>query len=103
MEKLIRDKIVDIALSSGETLKTRISNGGELTQFLKNKIVEEANEVFLSGTKEEITEELADLLTVIKAFGDHLGIEDNIFEAAEKKYEERGGFEKGIILIKENI
>ena len=36
MEKLIRDKIVDIALSSGETLKTRISNGGELTQFLNN-------------------------------------------------------------------
>lgn len=103
MEKLIRDKIPDIVSSKGETLNIRTAVGDEFRNFLLDKILEEAAEVRSAQNEEELAEELADLLTVIKGIGDHLNIEDKIFEAAKKKYEERGGFEKGIILIKENI
>ena len=99
-EKLVRDKIADVALRErGEVLNTRMATPEEFLFLLKHKIVEEANEVFAANTKEELAEELGDLLEVIRAISQRQGIVDELFKKREAKFLERGGFEKGIVLI----
>lgn len=99
-EKLVRDSIVDFVFKQrGEILNTRVASSDELLTFLKYKIVEEANEVFNAKNKEELVEEMADLLEVMKALASNQSIVDEMFLKRESKYSERGGFEKGIILI----
>lgn len=99
-EKLVRDKIADVVFQkSGEVLNTRIATAEEFSFLLKHKIVEEANEVFAANTKEELAEELGDLLEVIRAIAQRQGIIDDLFNKREAKFLERGGFERGIVLI----
>jgi predicted house-cleaning noncanonical NTP pyrophosphatase (MazG superfamily) len=99
-EKLIRDGIVDFVFKQrGEVLKTRIASSEELGSFLKHKVVEEAGEVFNSKNKEELAEELADLLEVIKSISEKENIVEQVFSKREAKYLEKGGFDKGLILI----
>lgn len=99
-EKLVRDRIADIALQErGEVLNTRMATPEEILFLLKHKIVEEAKEVFETNTKEELAEELGDLLEVIRSIAQRQGIVDELFNKREAKFLERGGFEKGIVLI----
>lgn len=99
-EKLIRDKIADFVLKErGEVLTTRVSSSEELLQLLKNKILEEAEEVFKANTKEELAEEMADLLEVMKSLAEKENIVEEIFLKRESKLLERGGFDLGIVLI----
>lgn len=102
-EKLIRDTIVEIVQKErGETLNTRVATGEELTMFIKCKIVEEALEVSNASNPVELAEELADLLEVMRALACNQGVVDEMFDARKKKFDERGGFDKGIILITED-
>lgn len=102
-EKLIRDEIVEyVQRERGETLNTRVATGEELTMFLRCKIVEEALEVSNASNPVELAEELADLMEVMKALAYNQGVVDELFEARERKLNERGGFDKGIILITED-
>ena len=56
--------------------------------------MEEANEVFQAKTKENLMEELADILEVINSFGEvNKFILQDIIEIRNKKHQERGGFE----------
>jgi len=99
-EKLVRDKIVDFVFKErGEVLTTRVASPEEFSSLLKQKVVEEANEVFNAKTKEELAEELADLLEVIKHLAEKENIVNEIFSKREAKYLERGGFDKGLVLI----
>lgn len=99
-EKLVRDKIVEYVFNKrGETLPTRVASAEELTQLLKLKIVEEANEVFATSNKEDLAEEIADLLEVIKSLAEKENIVNEIFSKRESKLLERGGFDNGIVLI----
>jgi len=99
-EKLIRDKIAEFVFKQrGETLTTRIASSEEIPQLLKNKILEEAEEVFNATTKEELAEELADLLQVMKSLAEKENIVELMFQKQEAKYLERGGFDLGIVLI----
>lgn len=99
-EKLIRDKIADFVLKErGEVLTTRVASSEELLQLLKNKILEEAEEVFKANTKEELAEEMADLLEVMKSLAEKENIVEEIFLKRESKLLERGGFDLGIVLI----
>ena len=99
-EKLVRDKIADFVLKErGEVLPTRIARPEELKQLLLDKIVEEAQEVFTAQTKENLAEELADLLEVIKALAEKEGVVDDMFSKREAKFLERGGFSQGVVLI----
>jgi predicted house-cleaning noncanonical NTP pyrophosphatase (MazG superfamily) len=100
-EKLVRDRIADFVFRErGEILNTRVALEEELLPFIRQKIVEEANEVFLATTKEELAEELADLLEVMKTLATKEGVVDLLFEKQSSKYLEKGGFDKGIILKK---
>lgn len=100
MEKLIRDNIVDFVFKSrNEVLNTRIASHEEYLSFLKHKVVEEAKEVLNSNSKEELIEEVADLLEVLKSLCQKNNIVDEVFKKREAKFLERGGFDTGVILI----
>lgn len=101
MEKLVRDRIAEFALKQrGDVLVTRKASEEELLSLLKNKLVEEANEVLNANSIDELIEEMADVLEVMKAISVKQNITDEIFEKRESKFLERGGFEDGIVLIK---
>lgn len=64
------------------------------SEVLKQKLVEEVDEYLESKTKEEKTEELADILEVLYAILDDEEIYlDELEELRLKKFNERGGFE----------
>jgi predicted house-cleaning noncanonical NTP pyrophosphatase (MazG superfamily) len=101
MEKLVRDRIAEFVFKErGEILTTRKATEEELLSLLKNKLVEEANEVLNANSMDELIEEMADVLEVMKAISVKQNITDEIFEKREAKFLERGGFEDGIVLIK---
>lgn len=103
-EKLIRDNIPEIALKErGEVLDIRVAKQDEFEEFVRLKILEEAHEVFSAKTKAEVTEELADLMEVIKTLAMHHGVVNELFDKIDEKTKERGSFSRKLILkIKEN-
>jgi predicted house-cleaning noncanonical NTP pyrophosphatase (MazG superfamily) len=102
-EKLIRDKMPEIVLAErGEVLETRIASDEEFLGLLKAKIIEEAQEVASAQTKQELAEELGDLLEVIKAIAQNENIVDEMFNARDAKELKRGAFTKKIVLVKNN-
>jgi len=93
--KLVRDKIPEIIKGKGETPITHIADDQEYKIRLKEKLQEEVAE-FL---KDSNAEELADILEVIYALGDNIGVSKEELERIRlKKAEKRGGFKEKIIL-----
>lgn len=93
MNKLIRDKLVDVI----ESERTYIVTNKE-TQFdyLEKKLVEELNELTDSNYKD--TEEFADVLEVLQSIASFNGVDwDVVLQRKKEKREMRGGFEKFII------
>ena len=92
-KKLLRDKIPDLFKNTSNVVY-RVAEEDEYQDLLKNKLVEEVNE-FLEDNN---SEELADILEVIHALCELLGI---TFEELEQirlnKQQERGGFSKRIV------
>lgn len=94
--KLVRDKIPEILDEKGVPYEKKFASGEELKNFLVLKLEEEMAEF----KEAKNVEELADILEVIKALKDLPEFSD-VESVREKKREERGGFEKGIILTGE--
>lgn len=74
----------------------------ETLRILKDKLLEEANEVFEAYDMEDKTqlkEELADVIEVIDAmlYHNNLSLEE-VLTIRDTKKEKRGGFEKGLYL-----
>ncbi|MFH1129312.1 MAG: nucleoside triphosphate pyrophosphohydrolase [Patescibacteria group bacterium] len=93
--KLVRDKIPEIIRGKGETLITHIADDQEYEIKLKEKLQEEVGE-FL---KDSNAEELADILEVIYALGDNIGVaKEELEKIRAEKAEKRGGFKEKIIL-----
>ena len=101
MNKLVRDRIPEIIENNNEIAETRILSDEEYLEELKKKLLEECNEVISSKTKEEVLEELADLLEVMKALAktNNYTLED-IEKNAKQKALKRGAFNQKIYLIK---
>jgi predicted house-cleaning noncanonical NTP pyrophosphatase (MazG superfamily) len=98
MNKLIRDKIPQMVLDKERrTMPIRIADEAEYLTLLKQKLVEEANEV-LTASPASLLEELADVLEVFAALCKAHGMDDSVFEARKKKFDERGGFDSRIVL-----
>lgn len=106
-EKLIRDLIPALAFASGRQLETRIAGEDEWDRFLAQKILEESHEVadaIRAGSREALIDELADLQTVIDVTSRRHGIErDEIQKRVATKSDERGGFDKGLVLRQGDI
>ncbi|MBX4262358.1 nucleoside triphosphate pyrophosphohydrolase [Clostridium estertheticum] len=95
--KLVRDKIPEIIKSSGKNFDTHYAKKEEILPLLETKLNEEVSEYLEAKNLEE----LADVMEVLFGLANALGYsqEDLINKRNEKK-EERGGFEKGIVLEK---
>lgn len=98
MGKLVRDLIPQIIKASGRTPVTSVVTGDGLIDALKDKLLEEAQEVF-DAPAGKVIEELADVQEVIAALISGLKIdEQELKQVQEAKRDERGGFTAGIIL-----
>ncbi len=93
--KLVRDKIPEIVQKEGKTPKTHVADDAEYEKRLREKLREEAAEYYASGREEE----LADVLEVVHAICKAKGTSVSKIEAIRiKKAEERGSFDKRIVL-----
>ena len=101
--KLVRDNIKNIIDNNGkdEIAVTRVLDDNEYKEELLKKLKEEfteLNEAIKSGIKENVVEESADLIEVIRAInGDNL---DNVLMVLEEKRNKKGGFVKRLFLEK---
>ena len=98
--KLVRDNIPNIIRSKGETPVTRILNDDTYKSELEKKLYEEYQEV-LESSGEARTEELADMLEIIRALAkiENKALQD-IIDVADNKNIKRGAFEEKIFLEK---
>ena len=93
--KLVRDRIPEIIMSSGRRCDIDYLDKKEYLIMLESKLDEKLAEFH----KEQNVEELADLLEVIYATAIALGYSIEELEAVRrKKVDERRGFEKRVIL-----
>lgn len=91
--KLVRDKIPEIMDKVGAPYEKYIAVGDEFKDWLVKKLEEEISEF----SEAKNAEELADVLEVIAALRNLPEFRD-VESVRQKKYDERGGFEQGIIL-----
>lgn len=97
--KLVRDRIPEIIRQRGSAPEVRVIEGQELLVALKSKLREEAEELCVADD-DHVIEELADVHEVLLALQQQLGIsDDELAQVRNAKKEERGGFEKGIVLV----
>lgn len=97
VEKLVRDQIPSILQAKGILMHQRVMEQEEFIQKLKDKLLEEGEEVRKAKNSLELLEELADVLEVIQALSSASGL--TMEEIEKKRIEKRsvkGGFEKKI-------
>jgi predicted house-cleaning noncanonical NTP pyrophosphatase (MazG superfamily) len=99
-DKLVRDLVPENIASKGERVKVYTATGDELKRLLKRKLIEEALEVAQSSSAREIMEELGDVVDVLAALCAVLDTDlQTVASWAEQKRDERGGFERGQVLV----
>ena len=97
--KLVCDRLPEIIESAGGQPITRVLEPAERLPALLLKLQEESQELRAATSPAEQSEEVADVLEVLRAFGSELGLPWAQIEAgAAKKRTERGGFDAGIWL-----
>lgn len=97
--KLVRDRIPEIIRQSGNQCEVAIMSEVELTQALREKLIEEAQEA-AGANPQDLVSELADLQEVIDAILAVYGIEhEAVVTEQQRKRSERGGFERRLRLL----
>lgn len=93
-EKLIRDHLPSILQAKGIVLNERIMDQEEFIIRLKDKLLEEAQEVNASQNLEDLSEELADMLEVIQSIAKATGLSmQQIEQKRLEKLKTKGGFD----------
>ncbi|MBZ9634648.1 nucleoside triphosphate pyrophosphohydrolase [Clostridium sp. FP1] len=96
-KKLVRDKIPEIIKATGKNFDIHYAKKEELFPLLDSKLNEEVSEYL----EDKNLEELADVMEVLFGLANALGYsEEDLINKRNAKKEERGGFEKGIVLEK---
>ena len=99
-QKLVRDGIPAILKAKGIKAEIRKIAPSDLLFFLIEKLQEETKELW-DAEPDHKAEELADIFEVLEATLIHLGIPmEKVLEIKEAKKAERGGFAKGVFLVK---
>lgn len=97
--KLVRDNIAKWHVESGHTPKTKKLKGEELKKALFKKLHEEADEVSVALSRDELIEEISDVQQIIDDLCAVENIQKSEVEAARKiKRERKGGFREGIYI-----
>ena len=88
--KLVRDNIPEIINNSGRKANYHvIDNDKDFERALTAKLIEEANELYIAETEEEVVEELADIVTVLSVL---LAQHEQTKAVARAKISAKGGF-----------
>jgi predicted house-cleaning noncanonical NTP pyrophosphatase (MazG superfamily) len=94
IDKLIRKKFLETLSLLGQNFNEKTLNAEAYIPYIKEKLVEESQEVMNSQNATELMEELADVLEVIHAFCNAYGFNFEYIDSLRLcKKEERGGFE----------
>lgn len=97
-KKLVRDKIPQIIKEAGDEYETRVMGKKEFRKRLREKLVEEAQEL-LNASKKDLKDELADVLQVIKSIAEFEGIGfEKVEQERKEKEKKRGSFKDRIFL-----
>ena len=95
-DKLVRDKIPKIIRENGKKCKTRTMKIEEVEHYFRAKIQEELDELF----ENPCSEEMADVMEAVDCLRRRLDITiEDVIDVKCNKRSERGGFERGIILL----
>lgn len=95
--KLVRDKIPEIIENAGKQFDIHTADKTEALSLLESKLDEEVSEFH----EDKNLEELADIMEVIFSLAKNLGFsEDDLLNKRSAKKDERGGFDKNIVLEK---
>ncbi len=98
-QKLIRDRIPEKIKEHGEDYETRVLGKVEFEKELKRKLIEESKEL-LDAPKEELLNELADVLELTKSIASHYKIPfPKVEKFQEEKRKKRGAFKKKLFLV----
>ena len=93
--KLVRDKIPEIIDVDVKKCDFDMVDGKRKFQLLQKKLQEEVNEFLLNNN----VEELADIMEVVLATAEILGVsEEELGKIREEKKDRCGGFKQGILL-----
>lgn len=103
--KLWRDKAVDLMQQMQSIIHWQRLNDAEYNDQLRQKLLEEAKEVVMATSKQQLIQELADVLEIITAISDVNEIPFEEVQAMQlKKRQERGGFEgRKFVTIAEHL
>jgi len=94
LNKLSRDKLVDIMENRGSYINWRYLSNEEFNEQLRIKLAEETQEVIVAQSRDELIAELADVFEVIDSLAKLHNIpQEEIVTAQTTKRNEKGGFE----------
>ncbi len=98
--KLIRDKISANLKKKGVLFKTRVLKNKEYERKLIKKVTEESLGVFHAKNRQELTEELADLVDVVEEIRKLNKITPKaLLDQREENQKKEGGFKKRLFLL----
>lgn len=99
-QKLVRDRIPEIIREAGRNCEIETLSKIQYGFALREKLIEEAQEVKAALNQDDLIKELADLSEVIEAIIQENGIsKEEILAEQKKRRNERGGFENRTKLI----
>lgn len=94
--KLIRDKLKDLYIELDQQAEYKQLTSEELTEALKQKLIEEVKELLASHSRDDIVSELADIQQVIQDLMAHEKVSGDEVEAKRvDKFDKKGGFADG--------
>ncbi len=98
--KLVWDNVPDIIREKGRDCEVRELSDEEFRLELLKKVEEEASALPETASKQELTDEIADVITVIEYIKKLEGISDlDIADALERHARLRGRFERKLFLV----
>lgn len=98
-KRLVRDRALDTWAVPGAEHQVRpVHDRKEHQELIVVKVIEEAAEIIFAKTREELTKEIGDMLSVLEGVARVNNLEwDDVCREAAKRNEASGGFTEGMV------
>lgn len=98
-KRLVRDRALESWVVPGAEHQVRpVHDRAEHMRLLLAKLLEETGEVVLYDSREDLTKELADVVTVAYALAEVGGVEwVEVLRVLKEREEQSGGFTEGLV------